>query len=113
MENEQDKLLAEAIRLGTQNLKEWKTFGLLWKSRYDELIVSCADKHSWKPIKTAPKDGREILACWKRKSNQEWIMEVAHFDNCWLESHELTVISPVFWTSLPAPPAQNLTPAPD
>jgi hypothetical protein len=37
----QDRLIAEAIRLGTANLKEWQEYGEKWKSRYDEIIETC------------------------------------------------------------------------
>jgi len=116
MEKEQDMLIAEAIRLGTQNLKEWKEYGRKWKSRYDEMIETCRiageqrdNATRWRWISDAPKDGEEVLFFSGRHFDSEgsptaWIAQVGKYDEhdkCWVESHEMTRIYPLWWVPIP------------
>ena len=57
----------------------------------------------WQPIKTAPKDGTDILACWRKGGT----MDVVRFiEGHWLDDDtEQPVISePSHWMPLPEPP---------
>jgi hypothetical protein len=106
------ELIAEAIRIGTQNLKEWQEYGRKWKARYDEMIETCRitgqqrdDATRWRWIDDAPKDGTEVLLFSARSVDvrempSQWIAQVGKYDahdQCWVESHEGTKIYPLHW----------------
>ena len=61
----------------------------------------------WQPIETAPKDGSEILALWKRSQIQSNGYGVVWFeDGSWREfDYECLVSDPTHWMPLPSPPA--------
>ncbi|MEJ1172654.1 DUF551 domain-containing protein [Agrobacterium sp. CMT1] len=71
------------------------------------LSAQVQDVAGWQPIETAPKDGSEILALWKRSQIQSNGYGVVWFeDGSWREfDYECLVSDPTHWMPLPSPPA--------
>lgn len=57
--------------------------------------------NEWQPIDTAPKDGTQILACFKGQF--DWVIFIAHSDKSrvWAAGYA----SPTHWQPLPKPPS--------
>lgn len=66
-----------------------------------------SDSNGWRPIETAPKDGREILA------TQQGIRYIVRWDadfGCWLLDDGCSVLhddATIYWQPLPSPPAED------
>lgn len=75
----------------------------------DALSTQVQDVAGWQPIETAPKDGSEILALWKRSQIQSNGYGVVWFeDGSWHEfDYECLVSDPTHWMPLPAAPAKQ------
>ncbi|WP_142627523.1 DUF551 domain-containing protein [Rhizobium sp. P007] len=71
------------------------------------LSAQVRDVAGWQPIETAPKDGSEILALWKRSQIQSNGYGVVWFeDGSWREfDYECLVSDPTHWMPLPSVPA--------
>jgi hypothetical protein len=71
------------------------------------LSAQVQDVAGWQPIETAPKDGSEILALWKRSQIQSNGYGVVWFeDGSWREfDYECLVSDPTHWMPLPSVPA--------
>ena len=92
--------------------KEWSATGMSIVSLVDEissLSAQAQDVVGWQPIETAPKDGSEILALWKRSQIQSNGYGVVWFeDGSWREfDYECLVSDPTHWMPLPAAPAKQ------
>lgn len=73
----------------------------------------------WRPIESAPKDGREILVC-HPDGSEEWFMAVVFYDestsedspdHCWHKADGLAYHRdfPTYWMPLPSPPEEPKT----
>ncbi|WP_334154762.1 DUF551 domain-containing protein [Agrobacterium pusense] len=85
-----------------------------WHDKYEATTAALAalsaqvqDVAGWQPIETAPKDGSEILALWKRSQIQSNGYGVVWFeDGSWRKfDYECLVSDPTHWMPLPSVPA--------
>jgi hypothetical protein len=62
----------------------------------------------WQPIETAPRDGAEILICWKKQFGG-WFVTAAYLNEgrCFAVGGGL-LGQPTHWMPLPAPPPHTL-----
>lgn len=67
----------------------------------------------WKPIETAPKDGRQILICFASKVTGEVVLSCVRWrEERWLsgtttDGVHIAVSSPTHWMEAPEPPANT------
>lgn len=60
-----------------------------------------SDNNGWRPIETAPKDGRLLLMC--RESG--FCAFIGHFEyGAWMEGETGILRDPTHWMPLPEPP---------
>lgn len=78
--------------------------GLKWRdcdAAISAIDAALAEPGGWQPIKTAPKDGRQVLACFKGQF--EWIIFLAHATS----AHGVMAsghAAPTHWMTLPDSP---------
>lgn len=65
-------------------------------------LLSVAERETWQPIETAPKDGTVFLACWVTDGGPYFGAVQWQYDG-WVENSE-PVGLPTHWMPLPAPP---------
>ena len=58
----------------------------------------------WQPIKTAPKDGTDILA-WD--GNDQWVLFYSQHGSGWTTGNPKVRHEPLYWMPLPAPPKET------
>lgn len=85
-----------------------------WQDLYDQgyVVLSKADYEAltqrWRPIKTAPKDGTEILI-YDRRSDVFGQIQIS----CWwaggwhLPAYDEDAENPIYWMPLPEPPKEK------
>lgn len=79
-----------------------------WDVKFSDIEAALSaqvrDVAGWQPIETAPKDGSEILALWKRSQIQSNGYGVVWFeDGSWREfDYECLVSDPTHWMPLPS-----------